>query len=931
MRLRSIPPENISGELENLGTEVDSILLAIATDIDVCGTYDSQWLVATSERLILLDPRGGRIETTIYLMSELEDFRTSPAIGSGLLQARIDAVWVDVLRFSNRLKFHFDRVAEQLRRIKRGEATGIEQEEVRDPHRCPKCDLMLEFSGELCPRCIDHGAALGRIIAMMKPYWRASALMMGLLLMGIALDLVWPMLTRYLVDYVLAHKTDSQPYAFLEGMSAHRLLVLVVASLALVQLVRGVVTAITGRIAGSVGNALTYDVRSRLVDKLQRLGLSFYGKQETGSLVGRVAYDTEAVQSFLTQVTSGFFMQLLLVVFSFAMMMSLEPTLALWTLVPAPFVIGGAFVYWRYVHPHFQRLWDRSSKQAGTLNGILSGIRVVKAFGQEDNEQKRFDKSSASLRDARKVVDRTSALFYPIMAIVFQVGGWIVWYVGGREVLDESISLGTLMAFFGYLSMFYGPLGSLTNLTTWLTQFSTQMHRIFEILDAPEVLPQSESPTGAASARKGEIEFDDVTFGYSRGQPVLRNISLKVAAGSRIGIVGRSGSGKTSLINLLCRFYDVDSGSIRLDGVDVRELPKNELRSRISLVLQEPFLFRGTLAENVKYGRPEATPEEVIEAARAASAHDFVMSHPLGYETSVGERGFELSGGERQRVSIARALLCRAPVLVLDEATSSIDSESELAIQNALDDLSRNCTTVTIAHRLSTLQSCDRIFVIDGGQVKESGNHAELMASDGLYAQWVRIQQGKTYIETDANGTIEKPKQSQSDTRIRWLRPDFDRIDLGAKGQLQVYVKDNRLYRGVFALRCFPVHHPEEYLSLRFINDQDRVEELGVIRNLVEWPADAQRFVRQALERRYFFHEIKRIHSVRRFAQFYAFTAQTSTGRIEFIIRDTPDSAQDYGQRGKLLMDVEDNHYLIPDVDKLPSSDRSIFNRSIYW
>ncbi|MBI3543522.1 MAG: ABC transporter ATP-binding protein, partial [Deltaproteobacteria bacterium] len=661
MKLIVRPPEEVLASLRQLGCSVADLQLALAADVGSSGDFDPQWLIATARHVMLFDPARGRNPACLYTTAEISDVRTIAAIGSGLLQLKIDSVWIDVVRFSNRLKFSFDRAAVRLGQLVRGEPVVPVTQDARDSHRCPKCDLMLEFSGELCPRCIDHGAALSRVLAMMRPYWRASAVMMALLVLGILLDLAWPLLTRFLVDYVLAGKAADQPYRLLAGQSSRRLLAGVVTTLALVHVTRGTITAATGRIAGAVGNSLTYDVRSRLVDKLQKLGLAYYGKQETGSLVGRVAYDTEAVQSFITQLTSGFFMQLLLVLFSFIMMLRLAPHLALWTLVPAPLVIAGAFVYWRYVHPRFQRLWDRSSKQAGTLNGILSGIRVVKAFGQESHEQRRFDRISAGLRDARRAVDRTSAVFYPVMAIVFQVGGWIVWYVGGVNVLNGQVSLGTLMAFFGYLSMFYGPLGSLTNLTTWLTQFSTQMHRILEILDAPAVLPEArdDGASSSAAAPGGAIEFDDVTFGYSRGQPVLQNLSFRIAPGSRVGIVGRSGSGKTSLINLLCRFYDVDSGAIRVDGVDVRQLPKDELRRRISLVLQEPFLFRGTLAENIRYGRPEAPPEEILAAARAASAHGFIMSHPLAYDTSVGERGFELSGGERQRVSIARALLCR--------------------------------------------------------------------------------------------------------------------------------------------------------------------------------------------------------------------------------------------------------------------------------
>jgi ATP-binding cassette subfamily B protein len=941
------PPEEIRRALERLGVAPAEIVLCVSTDINFAGEYDVQWLVLTRPWLFVFDPGGEDRETPLFrfAVEEVEQFRTVSAVGSGLLQVKVEGFWLDLLRYSNRLKHDFDLALKRLDRLKRGEIPpAISAAEAQDPHRCSKCGLMLEAPGELCPRCLDRGAALSKVMQLLRPYWKTAAVLLALLAVGVALDMAWPLLTRYLVDFVLTDKPPARehPFAFLATLSPSRQLGLVVIALACVQLVRGIVTAFTTRISGWVGNRMTFDVRGRLVKKLQELGLAYYSKQETGSLVGRVAYDTDAISSFISQITSGFLMQFFLVVISFAMMFSLQPELALWAVVPAPLVIAGAFIYWRYVHPHFQRYWDRSSRQAGLLNGILSGIRVVKAFAQEDNEYERFQRYSGSVRQSRDTLDLSAAFFYPLMGIIFQVGGWIVWYVGGKNVLRGQISLGTLMAFFGYLSMFYGPLGSLTNLTTWLTQFSTQIHRIFEILDTPTVLPQAAEPVQLGEAR-GEIDFDRVTFGYSRGAPVLKDVSFKVRAGEKIGIVGRSGSGKTSLINLLCRFYDVDDGQIRLDGQDIRAISKQDLRSRVSIVLQEPFLFRGTLTENIVYGKPEASPEEIIAAAKAANSHDFVLRHPLGYDTSVGERGQELSGGERQRISIARALLCAPPVLILDEATSSIDSESELAIQMALEDVARSRTVIIIAHRLSTLQNCDRILVVENGQIQESGNHRELMALDGRYASWVRIQQGRSYIEMEEDGTPVNDARATplepgpgelppiSSHQPRWLRPELDAFERGPRRELQLYLSGERTYRGVFALRCFPVRDSSRYISLRYMNPEGRIQEIGLIRDLAEWPESARKLIRESLNRRYFFHTIQEIRSIRKFAQFLTFRARTDLGDVEFIMRNHADAAQAYGDRGKLLLDVEDNLYLIPDVQGLTRADRDEFQRHIFW
>ena len=298
-----------------------------------------------------------------------------------------------------------------------------------------------------------------------------------------------------------------------------------------------------GRLVSRVGTQIAYDMRGRLVEHLEQLSVSYYDKQQTGSLVGRVAYDTEAVQGFIWQLTGGFVMKIILVIASAIMMFSLAPKLGLWTLVPAPFVLAGTFIFYRFVYPHYYRFWDRSSKQAGMLAGMLSGIRVVKAFAQENKELDRFQSQSGRLRDARRKVDVAASTFYPFMGLAFQVGGWLVWYAGGQKVLGADLTLGTLMAFFGYMAFFYGPLSELTNLTTWLTQFSTQVHRIFEILDTPIEIPENQKPIELKDVR-GEIQFRAVTFGYSRQTPILRTFHSRSTRDRRSAWWGAAARGR---------------------------------------------------------------------------------------------------------------------------------------------------------------------------------------------------------------------------------------------------------------------------------------------------------------------------------------------------------------------------------------------------
>jgi ATP-binding cassette subfamily B protein len=480
-------------------------------------------------------------------------------------------------------------------------------------------------------------------------------------------------------------------------------------------------------------------MRERVFHRLTQLSIDYYDRYNVGQLISRVSGDTEQMKGFVNQITTGFLQQILMVIVVGIMLFTLNWKLAILTLLPAPLVVIGSVFFWRRVYPRYFRVWDSNSKLSGVLNTILSGVRVVKAFGQESREQRRFGRSSSYVRDSFRAVEYTTAIFNPVFGLVFQLGGLIVWYIGGQMVIEENLTLGMLLQFLGYLGMFYQPLTSLTQLTNWLTGFLTATQRTFEILDTPIQLGAAANAVPMPEM-KGGIVFENVTFGYDRHQPILKSVSFEIAPGERIGVVGKSGSGKTTIINLLCRFYDVDEGRILVDGVDIRSIRPDDLRRQIGVVLQEPFLFRGTIYDNLTYGMRETTPEVVVAAAKVANCHDFITRHALGYDTYVGERGSGLSGGERQRISIARSLLYDPRILILDEATSSVDTESEKHIQDALKRITEGRTTIAIAHRLSTLKNSDRIFVVDAGKIVESGTHEALLDKKGIYYTLVKIQ-----------------------------------------------------------------------------------------------------------------------------------------------------------------------------------------------
>ena len=465
-----------------------------------------------------------------------------------------------------------------------------------------------------------------------------------------------------------------------------------------------------GRLATAIGTGITSTLREEMVKKLHGLSISYYDRHQVGSMISRVAHDSEALHGLMHQITGGFLLQIVQLFGVGAMLIWINPKLALFTLIPVPLVILGSWVFWRHVYPRHYRLWDASSKQMSALSGMLSGIRVVKAFAQETREQDRFHAASDHLRQWRQWVEHTNTTYAASMQIVFSLGGLIVWYVGGRDVIGDRMTLGQLIAFLAYLAMFYAPLGALSNFTTWLTSFLSGSQRVLELLDTPALVTEPARPVPWGDVR-GAIRFQDVTFGYDRNQPVLRDVSFEVRPGEMVGIVGRSGSGKTTLISLLTRFHDVQEGGISVDGIDIRDLSTRDLREKLGVVFQESFLFRGTIWKNLSYGRPQATIEQGLVAAKAAGAHDFICRQPLAYETLLGEQGAGLSGGEKQRLSIARTLLYDPRVLVLDEATSNIDAEAERSIQEALSVLVRGRTTIAIAHRLSTLRNADRIQI----------------------------------------------------------------------------------------------------------------------------------------------------------------------------------------------------------------------------
>jgi ATP-binding cassette subfamily B protein len=487
-----------------------------------------------------------------------------------------------------------------------------------------------------------------------------------------------------------------------------------------------------------VSERIGSDLRTTTYEHLQGLSLEYFGGKRTGDLMARISSGSDRICVFLSSHLLDFATDILMILMTSVILVSIDPWLALVTLAPLPFIAWLIHLVRNKLHHGFDQIYRIWSEVTSVLADTIPGIRVVKAFAQEKREAQRFREANARNLAVNDRVNKVWSLFTPTVTFLTEVGLLVVWGFGIWQVSKRAITVGVLIAFLTYINRFYSRLGSMSRIVSVSQKAAAGAKRIFDILDHVSSVPEPTHPVHLKHV-SGALELQNVSFRYGT-RTILNDVSISIEPGEMIGLVGHSGSGKSTLVNLICRFYDVAEGSIRLEGVDIRSLPISEYRRNIGLVLQEPFLFFGTIAENIAYGNPEASREEIIAAARAAHAHEFILRLPQGYDSLVGERGQALSGGERQRISIARALLIDPPILILDEATSSVDTETEMEIQAALDNLIRGRTTLAIAHRLSTLRRANRLVVLDRGQVVEEGQHEELLAKKGAYYRLDRAQ-----------------------------------------------------------------------------------------------------------------------------------------------------------------------------------------------
>jgi ATP-binding cassette subfamily B protein len=555
----------------------------------------------------------------------------------------------------------------------------------------------------------------------------------GFAVLSLACSFAFPQLTQYVVDTVIGGNNPEQLLPVIAGIIGAFFL-------------RDLFNSIRIRINNTFEQNVIYDMRREVYGRLQRLPVGYFDARASGDLMTRVIEDVNAVERVLIDGTEQGTIALLSIVGVLIILVKKSAMLTLVSLIPLPLLTAGALWYTLSAHKRYRAQREAASAMNALLMDNLQGIRQVKAYGNQKHEDERFGKRADDLRQGTLLVMRAWANYSPAMTFATALGSGLVLWVGGRLVLQGSLSLGQLVGFLFFLSLFYEPVSRLHGLNQMLQAARAAGERVFDILDATTESANANREMELSTPVRGDVKYENVSFGYAKERPVLTHVSLHARPGQMIALVGPTGAGKSTLVNLLPAFYEATAGRITIDGQDTSRITLESLRHHISVVSQEPFLFNGTIRENILYGKLDATEAEMIAAAKAANCHDFIARLPEGYDARVGERGVKLSVGEKQRVSIARALLKDAPILVLDEATASVDTATERLIQEALERLMENRTSFVIAHRLSTIQKADQILVLNRGEIVERGTHEELLDTSGLYAKLARIQ-NTTFIE----------------------------------------------------------------------------------------------------------------------------------------------------------------------------------------
>ena len=720
----------------SLGSTEDPVVFAVMGEISPKARYATVALLATHTEIFTYNFDTGE-ESRRFGFSEIKEIFNKRMYGNAVMRVRlVDGSLYDLFRFTFTVTALCDAVRSYVTDLRDGgdvaEARAM-MEAVYDKllSVCPKCGRTLSAPGVPCISCMKKGRLLKKLGGYLKPEAPVLIVSVILSILTTAMTLVPPMLTKSLVDDILPNRNQ-------------RMLTVVVVSLVSIHILHWVLAGVRGYMLRLSGNKIVARIRCDVYQKAQHLPMRFYDKTSTGAVINRISGDTATIQSFMLRITQEVVVQFFKMVGIVVVMLCLNPVLTLYSLVPVPLVVIGSRIFRKKIAPFYRRIWRRSSAVTSVLTDTIPGIRVIKSFTNEKNSVKRFESCVEEWRETDSKAGKILHAYPAIVNMLMACGGVVIWALGGNMVINgttiggATISVGLLVSFISYATMFYDPVNFFANLSDSMQSAMASTERIMDILDAE---PEHDFGKGNTDANiGGRIEFKNVSFSFDRTKKVLKDVNLTIEPGDVVGIVGTTGSGKSTLINLLLRYYDHYEGEILVDGVDIRKIDMEYYRSHIGYVQQEPMMFHDTIYNNIAYGDETFTADEVIHAADIANAHEFIVRQPDGYDSVVGERGVGLSGGERQRVSIARAMLRNPKMLVFDEATASVDSETEHLIQDAIEHLISGRTTLMIAHRLSTLAKANKIVVVDNGKIIECGSPEELMEKKGKYYRLVQIQ-----------------------------------------------------------------------------------------------------------------------------------------------------------------------------------------------